>query len=212
MSDPQRRPLANHRAGAPADARSYARPGTRRETRGGGGLFTFLVGIAAGAAAGYYLSTEEGRRVRQRLQDRSSNFARDAQTYARDSSSKASGGLHDAVEKGNRLINDLSAEVKAKANAFGTDARAKADEVSANVKATVDQVAANAKVRVDELSGEVKTRVEEYRRAAQDSASRSQSAFQEGVERGKAKLNQQKAEIDNLVKDGKDPKPTDKKA
>lgn len=191
----------------------------RRESRRGG-FFTFLVGIAAGAAAGYYLSTEEGRRVRQRFQDRSTAFAQDAQSYARDSSTRGKSGLQDAVEKSRVAIDKLTADVKARAETVGadvktraeavsTDVKTKVDELSAKAKTTVDAVSKDAKSKVDSVSGEVKARVDEYRKAAQDSASRSQSAFQEGVERGKAKLNQQKAEIDNLVKDGKDPKPQD---
>ena len=46
--------------------------------------------------------------------------------------------------------------------------------------------------------------MDEYSQAAKDQATKTQSAFQEGVERGKAKLNQQKSEIDNLVKDAND--------
>ena len=180
-------------------------PPARQEKRRGG-LLTFLFGIAAGAAAGYYLSTEEGRRVRQRVQDRSSAFARDAQTYAQSSSEKGRAGLQDAVAKSRTAIDSLTTDVKAKAETLSADVKTKVDELSAKAKTTVDTVSADAKTKVESLSGEVKTRVEEYRQAAKDSASRSQSAFQEGVERGRAKLNQQKAEIDNLVKDGKDPK------
>ena len=126
--------------------------------RNGGGLFTFIVGIAAGAAAGYYLSTEEGRRVRERLQSRSNDFAGEASTYARQTGTKVNANLNTALDQSRSYVNDLTA----------------------NVKSKVDEISTNARQQID----------------------RTNSAFSEGVARGKEKLNQQKAEIDNLVQSG----------
>jgi len=122
-----------------------------------GGLFTFLVGIAAGAAAGYYLSTEEGRRMREKLSERTGEFTDEATRYAKEQSEKVNHNLSEAMEQGRHYVNDLSETVKHKVDEYGTVAREKIDQTS--------------------------------------------NAFQEGVSRGKTKLDQQKAEIDSLIND-----------
>ncbi|MFK8056095.1 MAG: YtxH domain-containing protein [Saprospiraceae bacterium] len=122
-----------------------------------GGLFTFLVGIAAGAAAGYYLSTEEGRRMREKLSERTGEFTDEASRYAKEKSEKVNHNLNEAMEQGRHYVNDLTDTVKHKVDEYGSVAREKMDQTS--------------------------------------------SAFQEGVSRGKTKLNQQKAEIDSLIND-----------
>jgi len=122
-----------------------------------GGLFTFLVGIAAGAAAGYYLSTEEGRRMREKLSEKTGEFTDEARSYAKETSEKVNHKLDEAMEQGRHYVNDLSETVKHKVDEYGSVAREKIDQTS--------------------------------------------SAFQEGVSRGKTKLNQQKAEIESLIND-----------
>ena len=128
--------------------------------RGGGGLFTFLVGIAAGAAAGYYLSTEEGRRMRERLGDRTQHFTDEASTYARQTSERVNENLQSALAQSREKVNEFTETVKHRV-----------DELSATAKSSVDRTA---------------------------------NSFQEGIERGKAKLDKQKAEIENLVKNKAD--------
>ena len=124
--------------------------------RGGGGLFTFLVGIAAGAAAGYYLSTEEGRRMRERLGERTQTLTNEAGTYARQTTERVNENLQTALDQSREKVNEFTETVKH---------------------------------RVDELSSTAKSQLD-----------RTSNSFQEGIERGKAKLDKQKAEIENLVK------------
>ncbi len=123
----------------------------------GGGLFTFLVGIAAGAAAGYYLSTEEGRRMRTRLAERTQELRSEATQYARTTSERVNENLGKAVNQGKSYVNDLTETVKTR----------------------VDDLNTSARQTMDKTSG----------------------SFQEGIARGKAKLDQQKSDIDHLVQD-----------
>ena len=123
----------------------------RNKSNGGSGLFTFLLGVAAGAAAGYYLSTEEGRRMRERLAERSSAWAEEAQNYAKQTSERVNSSINTAMEQGRSYVDDLSKEVRTRVDQFSTQAREQVDRTQSAFQEGV----ARGKAKIDEQKAEI---------------------------------------------------------
>ena len=172
-----------------------------RRTNGGGGLFTFLVGIAAGAAAGYYLSTEEGRRLRSRLGEHATTYGSQANALARDGSQRANENLRTAIRQGREYVNDLSATVKTRVDDLSATAKTRLDETGTTARARAHELGAVAKQKASELSETARAKAHDLGASAKSKADQTSSSFQEGVARGRARLDRQRAEIDNLVSD-----------
>lgn len=121
----------------------------------GGGFFTFLVGIAAGAAAGYYLSTEEGRRMRERLGDKSRTLSNDAATFAKDTSAKVNDNLQTALEQSRTAVNDLTATVKTRIDDYSTNVRQQVDKTSTSFQEGIER----GRAKLEKQKAEIETLV-----------------------------------------------------
>ena len=67
----------------------------------------FLLGVAMGAAAGYYINSENGRRVRRQATASINDFGVEVKTKAKDQFGHLSHDVSEVVEQGKEYINDL---------------------------------------------------------------------------------------------------------
>ena len=132
-----------------------------RTNKSGGGLFTFIVGIAAGAAAGYYLSTEEGRRMRSKLSERTQELTSDASVYARETSTKVQENVNAAVDQSRVYVNDLSETVKSRVEDLTESAKAKAKTTSNSFQDGINRGRAKLDQQKAEIEDLVQNQVED---------------------------------------------------
>lgn len=80
----------------------------------------FLLGVAAGAAAGYYINSEEGKKVRRQAADRVNEFGQEVETRARDQFDQFSSNLNEAVDRSKHYADDVSSNLKSRIDALAS--------------------------------------------------------------------------------------------
>lgn len=121
------------------------------------------LGLLAGAAAGYWLNTAEGRRFRQRTQGQINDYSEQAGQFVAEKSEMLEQGVNEYVEKGKQLIDDskqLAQEKKLtlKNNLMsGADSTAEAaergvDSLTDSLKKGIKKAKVNVKIGADKLA------------------------------------------------------------
>ncbi len=87
----------------------------------------FLLGVAVGAAAGYYANSDEGRKVRRETGDRLNEFGNEMSTSAKEQMNQLSENMNRAVGRSRHYVDDVSATLKNRINSL-----AKASEEKTN--------------------------------------------------------------------------------
>lgn len=74
----------------------------------------FLLGAAVGAAAGYYLNTESGKKLRADTSQKANELAEKAEAKTKEGLEQFKSGFDSAIEKSKDVIADASGVVKNK--------------------------------------------------------------------------------------------------
>lgn len=74
----------------------------------------FLLGAAVGAAAGYYLNSESGRKLRTDTSNKANELAEKAESKTKEGIHQFKTGFHSAVEKSKEVLHDAKDNVKEK--------------------------------------------------------------------------------------------------
>src|SRR5690606_40430897 len=74
----------------------------------------FLLGAAVGAAAGYYLNTESGKKLRADTSQKANELAEKAEARTKEGLNQFKSGFDSAIEKSKDVIADASGAVKQK--------------------------------------------------------------------------------------------------
>src|SRR5690606_31395994 len=74
----------------------------------------FLLGAAVGAAAGYYLNSESGKKLRAETSNKANELAEKAEAKTKEGLQQFKSGFESAIEKSKDVINDASGVVKEK--------------------------------------------------------------------------------------------------
>lgn len=108
----------------------------------------FWLGLAAGAAAGYYLNSDEGRAARRQAANKANEYGSQIQEQAQITYRQAADGVNTAMEKG-----------KVQAGRLQEQAKTTIDQVSSSLKSTVNATAntirnnaRNAQNHVEEIT------------------------------------------------------------
>lgn len=128
------------------------------ENSGKGGLW-FLLGAIAGAAAGFYLNSAEGRRFRERMAEQATDYGRTISEQAQNQYSHLSSNVNSALEQGKTYVNE-----------FGKTVKTKIDEVANTAKSAV---------------GSIETGFQKGMNKAKEEASRRKEQIDEIVENNK---------------------------
>lgn len=91
--------------------------------RGSNNGWKIGLGLIAGAALGYWLNTEQGKKVRRETSDQINTYGNKASTFTKEKYSQAQegmnhavnqaqSGLNSAIERGQELLNELSTYAK----------------------------------------------------------------------------------------------------
>ncbi|MBY5960176.1 YtxH domain-containing protein [Membranicola marinus] len=72
----------------------------------------FLLGAAVGAAAGYYLNSESGRKLRTETSNKANELAEKAEARTKEGIHQFKSGFDSAVEKSKEAISEASETVK----------------------------------------------------------------------------------------------------
>lgn len=103
------------------------------------------LGLLAGAAAGYWLNTAEGRRFRQRAQSQLNDYSENAGQFLAEQSDRAEEGFNHYVGKGKELVEQGK-----------ETAQEKRRELKNNLISGADSTAEAAERKVDSLSDSLK--------------------------------------------------------
>ncbi|SRR5690554_827317 len=74
----------------------------------------FLLGAAVGAAAGYYLNSESGKKLRAETSEKATRLAEQAEAKTKESLNQFKSGFDSAIEKSKDVIAEASENVKHK--------------------------------------------------------------------------------------------------
>lgn len=74
----------------------------------------FLLGAAVGAAAGYYLNTESGKKLRAETSQKANELAEKAESKTKEGLHQFKSGFDSAVEKSKDVISEATESVKHK--------------------------------------------------------------------------------------------------
>jgi len=72
----------------------------------------FLLGVAVGAAAGYYFNSDEGRKVRRETEKKLNEFSNDVNVSAKEQFNHLSANMNDMVDRSRHYVDDVSSVVK----------------------------------------------------------------------------------------------------
>ncbi|MEM9887761.1 MAG: hypothetical protein AAF849_17840 [Bacteroidota bacterium] len=106
----------------------------------------FWLGIAAGAAAGYYLNSDEGRRARRQAVTKANEYGTQIQEKAQVTYQQAAENVNGVLEKG-----------KEQAGRFQKQAKSTINQVSSSLKSTVDASTKAVKKSVKEGQEKINT-------------------------------------------------------
>ncbi len=98
----------------------------------------FLLGVAVGAAAGYYANSDEGRQVRRETGDKLNEFGNEMSTSAKEQMDQLSQNMNRAVDRSKHYVDDVGSTLKSRINTL-----AKASEERTNQ----EMVKAKRKIR-----------------------------------------------------------------
>ena len=91
---------------------------TIMEKRTKTGLF-FLTGLAVGAAAGYYINSDEGRKARRQAGETINKFGEDVTTRTREQFNHLSDNVNDAYNRGKTYVGDVRSTIRSRINKAG---------------------------------------------------------------------------------------------
>ena len=118
-----------------------------KENRGRS-VWRFWLGLAAGVAAGLYLNSNEGRRLRKEYGERLNHWSKDISDRAQDEFTNFSGKASEAIEKSKTYADETRNTLKEKVGQFSKAAEEAIDRTEENYEKAADW--ANAKLKKNE--------------------------------------------------------------
>lgn len=115
----------------------------------------FGVGILAGAALGYWLNSEHGKKVRRDTSEQISNYSHQATEFTKEKVSQAQSNLSSAIEKGQQMLNDLTSYAKNAISRTADSAENAVDRAESRLESGMKK----AKDKIDQKSSGVEARV-----------------------------------------------------
>lgn len=116
----------------------------------------FLLGAAVGAAAGYYLNSESGRKLRTETSNKANELAEKAETRTKEGLSQFKTGFDSAVEKSKEVISDASESVKDRLAQF----EGKSEKVLDKAENAYRKGAEEARSRINQKASEIEDLLE----------------------------------------------------
>lgn len=116
-----------------------------------GSLFSLLTGVIAGAAIGYFMSSEEGKKTRKRLQEDFDKLSKNVKEVVKEKASKASDAFSDVADK----VKEQSEELKADAQKFYNEKKTEGDDVISKAKDELEDWRTAFKKGVDKTKSEL---------------------------------------------------------
>lgn len=104
------------------------------------------LGLLAGAALGYWLNSEQGKRVRRETSNQITDYSNQATVYTKDKIAQAQSSLSSAIEKGQGLLNDLSDYTRN----FISSTASKAENAVDKTESSLERGMKKAKMKVDQ--------------------------------------------------------------
>lgn len=114
----------------------------------GRSIWRFWFGLAAGVAAGMYLNSDEGRKLRKEYNERLSNWGQDISKRARDEFGNFSEKASEAIEKSKTYADETRNNLKGKVEKFSKAAEEAIDKTEENYEKAADW--ANTKLKKNE--------------------------------------------------------------
>lgn len=115
------------------------------------------LGLLAGAAAGYWLNTSEGRRFRKRAQSQLNDYSENAGQYLAEQTDRAEEGFNRYVGKGKELIEQGKETAQEKRLELKNNLISGADTTADAAERTVDSLSDSLKKGISKAKKNVKS-------------------------------------------------------
>ncbi|HLU94342.1 MAG TPA: YtxH domain-containing protein [Membranihabitans sp.] len=116
----------------------------------------FLLGAAVGAAAGYYLNTESGKKLRADTSQKANELAEKAEARTKEGLNQFKSGFDSAIEKSKDVIADASGAVKQKLSRLEN----KSENMLDNAESAYRRGAEEARVHINQKASEIEDLLE----------------------------------------------------
>lgn len=111
----------------------------------------FLLGAAIGAAAGYYLNSESGRKLRNDAAQKAGELAEEAESKAKEGVSQFKSGFNSAVEKSKDVFSEATDSFKSRLKQFENKSGETMEKVESAYQRGVDE----ARARINQKATEI---------------------------------------------------------
>jgi gas vesicle protein len=111
----------------------------------------FLLGVVAGAAAGYYINSEEGKRARRQAAQRVNEFGHEMEERARGQIDQFSSNLNEAVDRSKHYANDVTSNLKSRIDSLAGRSRQTLIRAENAYEANIQKAKRKIKKRIRKL-------------------------------------------------------------
>ncbi len=116
----------------------------------------FLLGAAVGAAAGYYLNSESGKKLRADTSQKANELAERAEAKTKEGLQQFKSGFDSAIEKSKDVIHEASGAVKQKLSRL----ESKSESVLDTAENAYRRGAEEARVHINQKASEIEDLLE----------------------------------------------------
>lgn len=113
----------------------------------------FGLGLLAGAAAGYWLNTTEGKRFRQQTQNQLNEYGEQAGQYLAETAERAENSLNEYTEKGKTLLEDGKQRAQTQGENLKQSLISGAETAADKAEQAVDNISNSLKKGIQKAKG-----------------------------------------------------------